>query len=57
MLSAEWRPKKDYKLSEYGKKGGKALTGSSIWRNPQLEIKEVARPEIKADKVLIKIKA
>lgn len=57
MLSAEWRPKKDYKLSEYGKKAGKALTGSSIWRNPQLEIKEVARPEIKADKALIKIKA
>ena len=57
MLSAEWVPKRDYKLSQYEKKTGKALTGSSIWRNPQLEIKEVARPEIKADEVLIKIKA
>ena len=57
VLEAEWEPVKDYVVSDFEKQTGKAVTGSSIWRNPRLSIKEVKVPEIKPDQVLIRVKA
>jgi len=57
VLSAEWQPKPDYKVSDWEKKTGKAITGNSIWRHPKLEVKEWPDPTIKADEVLLRVKA
>ncbi|MCD6310667.1 MAG: alcohol dehydrogenase catalytic domain-containing protein [Candidatus Eremiobacteraeota bacterium] len=57
VLEADWEPVEGYVVSDFEKETGKAITGSSIWRNPRLSVKEVKIPEIKPDQVLIKIKA
>lgn len=57
LLEAEWSPKSDYQLSEFEKETGKAITGNSVWKNPQLRIQEVEEPSIQPDEVLIKVKA
>jgi len=57
FLDAKWEPKKDYKVSDFEKKTGKAITGNSIWRNPKLEVKSADIPKPKADELLIRIKA
>lgn len=55
-LSAKWEPKKDYKLSEFEKKTKKAITGNSVWKDPELKITEVPMPKIGPKDVLIKVK-
>jgi threonine dehydrogenase-like Zn-dependent dehydrogenase len=57
VLEAEWAPRKGYVLSEFEKKTGKAVTGSSIWRHPKLEVKEQPDPKPKPDEVVIEVKA
>jgi threonine dehydrogenase-like Zn-dependent dehydrogenase len=57
VLSAEWDPKADYVVSEWEKKTGKVVTGNAVWRHPKLEVKEVPRPEIAPDQVLLRVKA
>jgi threonine dehydrogenase-like Zn-dependent dehydrogenase len=57
MLQAKWDPRPDYALSDWEKKTGKAITGSSVWRYPELKVQEVEKPAIKPDEVLIQIKA
>lgn len=57
MLHAKWEPKPDYPLSDWEKETGKAITGNSVWRYPELRVEEVATPTIKPDEVLIQIKA
>jgi len=57
VLSADWDPRTDYALSEWERRTGKAITGSAVWRNPRLEVKDIPQPEIQADEVLIRVKA
>lgn len=56
VLEAEWSPKKDYKISDFEAKTGKAICGNAIWRNPKLVIKDIPEPSFGADDVLIKVK-
>jgi hypothetical protein len=58
ILDAKWDPKPDYKVSEWEKTTGKAITGSSVWRYPKLEVREKTVPQIaKPDEVLLEVQA
>ncbi len=57
VLDAKWEPKPDYKVSDWEKQTGKAITGSSIWRHPKLEVQKVPDPKPGPDDVLLRIKA
>ncbi|MBI5303585.1 MAG: alcohol dehydrogenase catalytic domain-containing protein [Chloroflexi bacterium] len=57
VLDAKWEPRPDYKVSDWEKQTGKAVTGSSIWRHPKLEVQTVPDPTPGPDDVLLKIKA
>lgn len=57
VLNAEWKPREGYVLSDFERQTGKAITGSSVWRNPQLEVREVEKPIPGPDQVLIRVKA
>jgi threonine dehydrogenase-like Zn-dependent dehydrogenase len=57
ILDAQWDPRPDYPLTDWERVTGKALTGSSVWRYPKLEVREVPEPAIRPDQVLIKVKA
>jgi threonine dehydrogenase-like Zn-dependent dehydrogenase len=41
VLEAEWKPREGYTVTEFERMTGKAVTGSSIWRNPRLRIADV----------------
>ena len=57
MLSAKKEPRPGYTLSEFEQQTGKIVEGSSVWRHPKQEIKEVSDPRPGPADVLIKIKA
>jgi len=57
VLDAKWEPKPDYKVSDWEKQTGKAITGSSIWRHPKLGVRQVPDPQPGPDDVLLRIKA
>jgi len=44
VLDAEWQPRPDYSLSDWERRTGKAITGSSIWRYPKLEVRDWPDP-------------
>lgn len=56
ILEADKEPREGYSLSEFERATGKAVTGSSVWRNPQLRVENVDKPEIEPDQVLIRVK-
>jgi threonine dehydrogenase-like Zn-dependent dehydrogenase len=41
VLDAEWKPREGYAVSEFERTTGKAVTGSSVWRNPRLRLEDV----------------
>ena len=54
VLDAKWDPKPDYVVSDWEKQTGKAITGSSIWRHPKLQVMDRPMPKItKPDEVLL----
>jgi hypothetical protein len=57
VLSAKWDPRPGYVVTDFEKATGKAVTGSSIWRYPKLEVKDVPMPKVRPDEVLLKVKA
>jgi len=58
VLEAKWDPRPDYKVSEWERQTGKAITGSSVWRYPKLEVREKPMPQItRPDEVLLQVKA
>ena len=57
ILDAKWEPRADYVVSDFEKETGKAVTGNSVWRYPELGVKDIEKPSIKPDEVLIKVKA
>lgn len=57
QLSADWQPKSDYQLSEEETRTQKVKSGSSVWRNPRLELTTLPDIEIKPDEVLLEVAA
>ncbi|HEY75606.1 MAG TPA: alcohol dehydrogenase catalytic domain-containing protein [Thermoflexia bacterium] len=57
VLEATWDPRPDYPLSEWEKQTGKAITGSSVWRHPKLEVREWPDPKPGPRDVVIEVKA
>ncbi len=57
VLTANWSPRNDYHVSDWEEETGKAITGSSIWRYPKLEVQDRPDPKIKADDILLEVKA
>jgi threonine dehydrogenase-like Zn-dependent dehydrogenase len=57
VLDAKWEPRPDYKLSEWEKETGKAITGSSIWRHPTLKVRDWPDPEPGPTQVLLEVQA
>ncbi|MFQ6015616.1 MAG: scyllo-inosose 3-dehydrogenase [Anaerolineae bacterium] len=57
ILNAKWEPREGYELSDFERTTSKAITGSSVWRYPELEVKEATKPQVGPDQVLIKVKA
>ena len=54
VLSAQWDPRR-ITSSRTLKSTGKAVTGSSIWRHPKMEVVDVQAQD-QADEVLLKVK-
>ncbi|MCP4168601.1 MAG: alcohol dehydrogenase catalytic domain-containing protein [Chloroflexi bacterium] len=57
VLDATWDPKADYTVSDWEKETGKAITGNSIWHNPNLEVREWPDPDVGPQDVLLEIQA
>lgn len=57
VLNAKWEPRHNYKVSDWEEETGKAITGSSIWRYPKLEVTERPDPKINPDQILLEVKA
>ncbi len=56
VLEAKWEPKKGYQVSEFEKRTGKAITGSSVWRHPKLKVEDVDTPTPGPDDVTIRVR-
>jgi len=57
VLTAEWDPRPDYQVSEWERKTGKAVTGSSVWRTPRLSLESLAEPKPGPGEVLMRPRA
>ncbi len=57
VLDAKWEPKPDYKVSDWEKKTGKAITGNAIWHNPTLSVRDWPDPKPGPKEVLLQIQA
>ncbi len=57
VLNAKWEPRHDYHVSDWEEETGKAITGSSIWRYPKLEVTERPDPKINPDQILLQVQA
>ncbi len=57
VLTAKWEPRPGYTVSEFEKRTGKAVEGSSVWRHPRIELKEVDRPAPGPGEVLLQVRA
>jgi len=55
VVDAEWKPRKDYPISDEETRCKKAFIGSQVWRNPCFEIKDIATPNISEEEVLIRV--
>jgi threonine dehydrogenase-like Zn-dependent dehydrogenase len=57
VLDAKWDPRPDYKVSDWEKETGKAISGSNVWRYPKLEVREWPDPELGPHDVLLEVQA
>ena len=46
QFDATWAPRPGYRVSEFERRTRKAVTGSSVWRNPRLDLIEVPDPAL-----------
>jgi len=53
VLEAKWEPKQGYVLSKKDIEGKLTYFGSKVWRNPEVSVKEIAKPEITDPKEII----
>ena len=57
VVNAEWRPKKNYSISEEELLKKRAVIGSQVWKNTIFEIKDIPTPNPNSDEILIKVKS
>lgn len=57
VLDAKWDPRPNYKVSEWEKQTKKAITGSSIWRYPELKVRDWPDPKPGPQDVVIEVRA
>ena len=57
VLDAKWDPRPEYVVSDWEKETGKAVTGNSIWRHPELGVRQWPDPKPGPQDVLLEIKA
>jgi len=57
VLKARWDPRPGYALSDWEVETGKAITGSSVWRDPTLEVTDCEDPVPGPGQVLLEVKA
>ena len=57
VLDAKWDPRPDYKVSEWEKETGKAISGSNVWRYPKLEVRDWSDPHVGPHDVLLEVQA
>jgi hypothetical protein len=57
VLDAVWEPRADYVVSDWEKETGKAITGNSIWRHPELEVRKWEDPKPGPNDVLLEVRA
>jgi hypothetical protein len=57
VLTAEWDPRPNYRVTEWERTNGKAITGSSVWRKPKLSLETLSEPRLSPRDVLIKPRA
>ncbi len=57
VLDAKWDPRPDYKVSDWEKETGKAISGSNVWRYPKLEVREWPDPQVGPHDVLLEVQA
>ncbi len=55
VIDATWDPRPDYRASPAEIETRKALIGSSVWRHPHAEFKNVETPDPGSDDVIIKL--
>lgn len=55
VLHARWEPRADYKLTAFEQNTGKAITGSSVWRNPEMKIETLQDPTPGPGDVVIRV--
>ncbi len=57
VLEADWDPRPDYAVSDFERRTGKAITGSSVWRHPRLQLRDIDQLRPGPTEVLIRIRA
>ena len=57
VVQAEWDPRPDYKVTEWERSTHKAITGSSVWRRPQVVLGTVPDPAPGPADVLLRPRA
>jgi threonine dehydrogenase-like Zn-dependent dehydrogenase len=57
VLDAKWDPRPGYAVSDWEKETGKAVTGSNIWRHPQLAVREWSDPKPGPKDVILEVQA
>lgn len=57
VLNATWDPQPNYTVSEWEKQTGKAITGSSVWRYPKLEVRDWPDPTPGPKEVVLEVRA
>lgn len=57
QLTADWKPKPGYALSETETQTRKVKSGSKVWRNPRLAFNTLPDPQVGPDEVLLEVTA
>lgn len=57
LLNATWDPKPGYRLTPRELETRKAVDTSQVWRNPSLAFIDSSTPNLKADQVLVRVRA
>ena len=57
QFTAEWAPRRDYAVSEFERRTGKAVTGASVWRHPRVHLAEVKEPPLGPKDVRVRPRA
>ncbi|MDI6772167.1 MAG: scyllo-inosose 3-dehydrogenase [bacterium] len=57
LLEAEWKPRDGYKVSEFERTTGKAVTGSSVWHGPKLRIADLPDAPLGPKDVRLRVRA